>query len=54
MSNLAPVGNCSKGERTTKLNDIIRSIGHLLTNFFRKISLFSIALNMDPKCALNL
>ena len=51
-SNLAPVRNCPKGERKAKLDDI-RSIGHLLTNF-RKISLFSVALNMDPKSALNL
>ena len=51
MSNLAPVRNSPKGERKAKLDDI-RSIGHLLTNF-RKISLFSVALNMDPKSALN-
>ena len=51
-SNLTPVRNCPKGERKAKLDDI-RSIGHVLTNF-RKISLFSVALNMDPKSALNL
>ena len=51
MSNVAPVGNCPKGERKAKL-DYIRRIGHLLTNFL-KISLFSVALNMDPKSALN-
>ena len=49
---LAPVRNSHKGERKAKLDDI-RRIGHLLTNF-RKISLFSVALNMDPKKALNL
>ena len=52
MSNLAPVRNCPKAERKAKLDDI-RSIGHLLTNF-RKINLFSVALNMDPKSAFNL
>ena len=52
MSNLAPVRNCPKGERKAKLDDI-RRIGHLLTNV-RKISLFSVTLNMDPKSALNL
>ena len=46
MSNFAPVRNCPKCERKAKFYDI-RSIGHLLTNF-RKISLFSVALNMDP------
>ena len=49
---MAPVRNCPNGERKAKLDDI-RSIGHLLTHF-RKISLFSVALNMDPKSALNL
>ena len=52
MSYLAPVRNSHKGERKAKLDDI-RRIGHLLT-YFRKISLFSVALNMDPKSALNL
>ena len=52
MSNLAPVRNCPKGERKAKLDDI-RSIAHLITNC-RKISLFSVALNIDPKSALNL
>ena len=41
-----------KGERKARLDDI-RSIGHLLTNF-RKICLFSVALNMDPNIALKL
>ena len=52
MNYLAPVRNSHKGERKAKLDDI-RRIGHTLTNF-RKISLFSVALNMDPKSALNL
>ena len=51
-SNLATVRNCPQGERKPTLDDI-RSIGHILTNF-RIISLFSVALNMDPKMALNL
>ena len=51
MSKLAPVRNCTQGERKAKLDDK-RSIEHLLTNF-RKISIFSVALNMDPKSALN-
>ena len=51
-SYFAPVRNSHKGERKAKL-DNIRRIGHLLTTF-RKISLFSVALNMDPKSALNL
>ena len=33
--------------------DVKRTIGHLLTNF-RKISLFSVALNVDPKSALKI
>ena len=48
-SNLAPARNCPKGKRKAKLDEII-NIGHLLTNF-RKISLFSVALNMAPKSA---
>ena len=44
--NLAPIRNSPWGERKAKLDDI-RSKGHILTNF-RKISLFSVALNMDP------
>ena len=52
MINVAFVRYCPKGERKAKLYDI-RSIGHLLTNF-RKISLFSVAHNMDPKSALNI
>ena len=49
---MAPVRNCPKGERKVKLDDK-RRIEHLLTNF-RKISLFSVALIMDQKSALNL
>ena len=51
MCYLAPVRNSHKGERKANLDDI-RRIGHLLT-IFCKISLFSVALNMDPKSALN-
>ena len=50
-SNLAPVKYCPKGAGNAKLDYII-SIGHLLANF-RKNSLFLVALNLDPKCALN-
>ena len=51
-NNLAPVRNCPKGARKAKLDDI-RSIGQLLT-YFRKNSLFLVALNLDTKSALNL
>ena len=40
---MAPARNSHKGVRKAKLDDI-RRIG-----LFRKISLFSVALNMDPK-----
>ena len=51
-SKLALVRSCPKGARKAKLDDI-KSIGHHLTNF-RKNSLFLVALNLDPKGALNL